>query len=303
MGYLFPFFMGGDSSVDTAERFTSLTVLLLMGLGIIQVILGETSLNSVALTANGIDCIGDGFVSVVVWIGLKFVRRPADDKFHYGYYKFENIASILAAVVMFLLAGYICYRSYFQFIDPQEIEMPLLGIIIALVAALIAWGIGFQKLSRGKKSNLKSLRLEAMNTIKDGTASFLTVVALIISAVGYPISDAIVGFIIAGIIISIGFAAIKESGYMLVDACDMECLNKAERLKKIVEMTGNIQGAHVVRLRRTGPVLQGEIEIYVPGDLALQEVNDIIHSIQEKVKEEYPDIDHLSIIPLCSPKK
>lgn len=292
--------MGSDSSVTSAEKSTSVTVLLLMGLGIIQIILGETSLKSVALTANGIDCVGDGFVSVVVWIGLKFVSRPADDKYHYGYYKFENIASMMAALVMFLLAGYIFYRSYIQFIDPQEIEMPLLGIVIALIAAVIAWGIGFQKLSRGKKSNLKSLRLEAMNTLKDGTASFLTVVALIISALGYPISDAIVGFIIAGIIVSIGFAAIKESGYILVDACDLECLNKADQLKNIVEAIDTIQGANIVRLRRTGPVLQGEIEIYLPDDLPLHEVNKIVQIIKERAKKEYPDIDRLSIIPLCS---
>ena len=292
--------MGSDSSVTGAEKSTSVTVLLLMGLGIIQIILGETSLKSVALTANGIDCVGDGFVSVVVWIGLKFVSRPADDKYHYGYYKFENIASMMAALVMFLLAGYIFYRSYMQFTDPREIEMPLLGIVIALIAALIAWGIGFQKLSRGKKSNLKSLRLEAMNTIKDGTASFLTVVALIISALGYPISDAVVGFIIAGIIVSIGFAAIKESGYILVDACDLECLNKADKLKNIVEANDTIHGANIVRLRRTGPVLQGEIEIYLSDDLPLHEVNKIVQIIKERVKKEYPDIDRLSIIPLCS---
>lgn len=292
--------MGSDSSVTSAEKSTSVTVLLLMGLGIIQIILGETSLKSVALTANGIDCVGDGFVSVVVWIGLKFVSRPADDKYHYGYYKFENIASMMAALVMFLLAGYIFYRSYIQFIDPREIEMPLLGIVIALIAAVIAWGIGFQKLSRGKKSNLKSLRLEAMNTLKDGTASFLTVVALIISALGYPISDAIVGFIIAGIIVSIGFAAIKESGYILVDACDLECLNKADQLKNIVEAIDTIQGANIVRLRRTGPVLQGEIEIYLPDDLPLHEVNKVVQIIKERAKKEYPDIDRLSIIPLCS---
>ena len=292
--------MGSDSSVTSAEKSTSVTVLLLMGLGIIQIILGETSLKSVALTANGIDCVGDGFVSVVVWIGLKFVSRPADDKYHYGYYKFENIASMMAALVMFLLAGYIFYRSYIQFIDPREIEMPLLGIVIALIAAVIAWGIGFQKLSRGKKSNLKSLRLEAMNTLKDGTASFLTVVALIISALGYPISDAIVGFIIAGIIVSIGFAAIKESGYILVDACDLECLNKADQLKNIVEAIDTIQGANIVRLRRTGPVLQGEIEIYLPDDLPLHEVNKVVQIIKKRAKKEYPDIDRLSIIPLCS---
>jgi cation diffusion facilitator family transporter len=294
--------MGSDSSVARAERFTSVTVVLLMGLGVIQIILGETLLKSVALTANGIDCVGDGFVSVVVWLGLKFVQKPADHKFHYGYYKFENIASILAAVVMFLLAGYIIYRSYLQFVDPRQIKLPLLGIIIALIAALIAWGIGFQKYIQGKKSNLKSLRFEAINTIKDGTASFLTVVALALSASGYPISDAIVGFIIAGVIISIGFAAIKEAGYMLVDACDMECLDKTGELRHLIESLDAVESAYVIRLRRTGPVLQGEIEVFIPGDMTLDEVNKIMDIIQKKAKDQFPDIDHLSIIPLSSPR-
>jgi len=295
--------MGSDSTVERAERFTSVTVLLLMVLGIIQIILGETLLKSVALTANGIDCVGDGFVSIVVWIGLRFVKKPADDRYHYGYYRFENIASIMATLVMFILAGYIFYRSYKQFIDPHDIEMPLLGIVLALIAALIAWGLGFHKLSQGKKYNLKSLRLEAINTIKDGTASFLTVVALMLSAFGYPLSDAVVGFVIAGIIISIGFASFKEAGYVLVDACDMECLDKADQLKQLVEGIDSIKAAHIIRLRRTGSIIQGELEIQVPGDMTLDEVNKIINTIQGRITKKFPDIDHLSIIPLPYPKE
>ena len=76
----------GDTQVfvEKADRLAGITTATLMGLGVLQIILGETVSKSVALTANGIDCIGDGFVSAVVWVGLKFFRRPADEKFHYG---------------------------------------------------------------------------------------------------------------------------------------------------------------------------------------------------------------------------
>lgn len=290
--------MGRDSTADAAEKFTSWTVVILLGLGVIQIILGETISKSVALTANGIDCIGDGFVSVVVWVGLQFFRRPADHKFHYGYYKIENIASIGAAVVMFLLAGYIVYRSYLQFIDPHDIQAPLTGIVVALIAAFFAWGIGIKKWQKGRQSNLKSLRLEALNTLKDGTASFLAVVALVVSMFGYPIADALVGFIIAGVIISIGFAAIKEAGYMLVDACDLDCFEKSKKLKTLVEEFDLVQSAHVVRLRRTGPIIQGEIEILVSENMTVKEVNDIRKTVRKMVKETFPEIKHLSIIPV-----
>ena len=152
--------------INNADKLAGITTLILVSLGIIQIFLGELYLRSVALTANGIDCIGDGFVSGVVWIGLMFFKKPADDKFHYGYYKMENLASISAAIVMIVIAGYIVFRSYYQFIDPHEVTAPIIGVVVALIAALIAIGLGIYKTKRGSK--MGSVKLEAFNTIKDG---------------------------------------------------------------------------------------------------------------------------------------
>jgi len=65
-----------NNFVQNADRLAVLTAVVLVGFGIIQIIFGETISKSVALVANGIDCIGDGFVSAVVWIGLRFFRKP-----------------------------------------------------------------------------------------------------------------------------------------------------------------------------------------------------------------------------------
>lgn len=286
--------------VKNADRLAGITTITLVGLGILQIILGETISKSVALTANGIDCIGDGFVSAVVWIGLKFFKKPADEKFHFGYFKMENLASIGAAVVMIALAIYIVFRSYMQFIEPHTVELPILGAVVAFIAAVIAIGLGIYKYAKGKGSKMGSVKLDAFNTVKDGVASGLTVVALLLASAGFYVADAIVGFIIAGIIVIIGFTAIKESSYTLVDACDGYCLLQGNNVKKLAESVKGVKSAYVVRLRRSGPVAQGEIEIKVDGKMSVKELDEIRKKIQKLAKEKYPDIERLTVTAIPS---
>jgi cation diffusion facilitator family transporter len=289
-----------ESVVNRTETIAALTTVSLVSLGVLQIILGETISRSVALTANGIDCIGDGFVSGIVWVGLRFFKRPADQRFHFGYYKIENLASIAATILMFLLAGYIILRSYNQLVNPQVVQLPFIGAIVAFIAAILAIGLGMYKIIKGRRTKLSSVKLDAFNTIKDGTTSFLTVVALLLSSFGYNIADSLIGFIIAGIIVTIGFAAIKEAGYMLVDACDGDCLMYGLLIKTYAERVKGVQAAQVVRLRRTGPVIQGELEITVPGEMSVLELNKIQTEIIRVSSEKISELERLTItaVPL-----
>lgn len=289
-----------ESAVDRTETIAALTTVSLVGLGIFQIILGETISKSVALIANGIDCIGDGFVSGIVWTGLRFFKKPADQRFHFGYYKLENLASIAATIVMFILAGYIIFRSYNQLINPQTIEHPFIGMVVAFIAALVALGLGFYKIIKSRHMSMSSVKLDAFNTLKDGTTSFLTVAALFLSSFGYNLADSIIGFIIAGIIVSIGFAAIKEAGYMLVDACDGDCLMYGVLIKTYAERVNGVQAAQVVRLRRTGPVIQGELEITVAGDMTVSELDKIQSEIIRVSSEKISELERLTITAVPS---
>ncbi|UCB59379.1 MAG: cation transporter [Thermoplasmatales archaeon] len=284
-----------EKLVQKADRFAGYTTLILMVLGIIQIILGEFYTKSIALTANGIDCIGDGFVSAVVWIGLMFFKKPANQRFNYGYYKMENLASGLAAIIMIGLAIYIAFRSYNQLINPHVVETPLVGIVAAFIAAIIALGLGFYKYIKNKKTKMSSVKLEAFNTIKDGFASGLTVFALILTSQGFYIADGIAGLIIAGIIVVIGFTSIKESSYMLVDACDGECIDRSTSIKQIAQDHKEVKNAHVVRLRKSGPIFQGEMEIEVSEDMTIKQFNKIKKDVENKIKDIFPEIERITI--------
>jgi len=287
--------MAQENLVEKADKFAGYTTLILLSLGIIQIIYGEFFSKSIALTANGIDCIGDGFVSAVVWVGLRFFNKPANQRFNYGYYKMENLASGLAAVVMIGLAIYIAFRSYTQLINPHPVDTPIIGAVIAFIAAVIALGLGIYKYYKGKKSKMSSVRLEAFNTIKDGAASGLTVVALILSSQGFVMADGIAGLIISAIIVTIGFAAIKESSYMLIDACDGECIDISSSVKQIAEEFKEVNLAHIVRLRKSGPIYQGEIEVDVSEEMTIKEFNSLKKKIKDRIKSIFPEVERVTI--------
>jgi len=284
-----------ENLVKKADTFAGYTTFILISLGVIQVILGEFFTKSIALTANGIDCIGDGFVSGVVWIGLIYFKKPANHRFNYGYYKMENLSSGIASIIMIGLAIYITFRSYNQLINPQAVETPVIGAVVAFIAAVIALSLGFYKYFKNKKSKMSSVKLEAFNTIKDGVTSGLTVVALILSSQGIFIADGIVGIIIAVIIVFIGFASIKESSYMLIDACDGECIDRSLSIKQIAEDHKDVKFAHIIKLRKSGPVFQGEIEIEVSEDMSIKEFNKIRSDIENKIKKIFPEIEQITI--------
>jgi cation diffusion facilitator family transporter len=281
--------------MNNTKNLAGLTAVFLLGIGILQVILGEYHLKSVALTANGVDCIGDGFVSSIVWIGLNIFHKPADHKFHYGYFKLENLASIAAAVIMVILAIYIAYRSYLQYIDPHEIQAPLIGIIVASVAAFVAIILGIAKYLRAKETQVGSSKLEAINTIKDGSASVLAVIALFLANAGILIADAVVGFIIAGIILTIAFAAIKEASLMLVDACDSTCIDQGVVLRNIMHQFPEVKASHMVRLRRTGPYYQGDMLIEVSGDMTISELDKLTNDMEDWAKKKIDNLHNLTI--------
>lgn len=285
-------------AVELSRRFewmAAITTISLVGFGVVQIFLGSFVSQSVVLTANGIDCIGDGFVSGIVWVGLWFVKKPANARFNFGYYKFENLASLAAAIVMFILATYIIVQSYYHLIRPTPVEVPLIGAVVAAVSAVTALGLGAYKIHLGRSGSLSSARLDAVNTVKDGTTSTLTVLTLVLVSYGYNF-DPYVGFILAGIIYSVGVAAIKESGFVLLDACDGECRDLGMVLRAIAMSIPGVKGARVLRFRRTGPVFFGEVEVVVPDSMTVEEFDKISAQISSRAKMEMPEIEHIAIL-------
>ena len=200
------------------QRIAKISVVTLICIGIAELLMGYIS-GSVVATADGVDSMSDAMISFIVLIGLRFARRPADRKFQFGYHKVESFAAMIAAIGMIVIGIFIAYHSYEGLVHPHEIKQPIPTMIVLAIAGAISLHRAFQMRHIANKYNLLSLKTDAKNSIKDGSASVLGFLSVLLATqFGFLQADAIGGMIIAGFIFSVAYVSLKQSSLILVDA-------------------------------------------------------------------------------------
>ncbi len=74
---------------------------------------------------------------------------------------------------MVALAAYIMFDSYVTFLNPTKIAYPHVALAILLGCGVVSMYRAFQMRAVARRYGLLSLRTDANNSIKDGTASFV----------------------------------------------------------------------------------------------------------------------------------
>ncbi|MFZ0202623.1 MAG: cation diffusion facilitator family transporter, partial [Nitrososphaeraceae archaeon] len=195
--------------IEAGQRIAKISVVTLISIGVAELVTGYIS-GSVVATADGLDSISDATISFIVLLGLRIAHRPPDKKFHFGYHKVESFAALMASIGMVIIGVVIFYHSYQSLVQPHEIKQPILTMVVLGAAAAISLHRAFQMRIIANKYNLLSLKTDARNSIKDGSASVVGFISVLIaSQFGILQADAIGGMIIAGYIFSVSYISVK----------------------------------------------------------------------------------------------
>jgi cation diffusion facilitator family transporter len=286
-----------NEGLVAGQRIAKISVVTLVSIGIVEIIMGQIS-GSVVATADGIDSLSDAMISFIVLIGLRIAHKPADKKFPFGYQKVESFAALIAAIGMVAIGGYILYHSYEALMNPREIHQPILTMIVLAAAGAISLHRAFQMNSIANKYNLLSLKTDAKNSIKDGSASVIGFVSVLIaSQFGFLQMDAIGGMIIAGYIFSVSYVSLKQSSLILVDSWQNPRIT--EMVKRIVEEKFKDENVRVrsVLLRPAGTMAQAEVHVEIDGNKKLADVELLLINIELAIRQRIPVIGRISSIP------
>lgn len=286
-----------NEGLVAGQRIAKISVVTLVSIGIVEIIMGQIS-GSVVATADGIDSLSDAMISFIVLIGLRIAHKPADKKFPFGYQKVESFAALIAAIGMVAIGGYILYHSYEALMNPREIHQPILTMIVLAAAGAISLHRAFQMNSIANKYNLLSLKTDAKNSIKDGSASVIGFVSVLItSQFGFLQMDAIGGMIIAGYIFSVSYVSLKQSSLILVDSWQNPRIT--ETVKSIVEEKFKDENVRVrsVLLRPAGTMAQAEVHVEIDGNKKLADVELLLINIELAIRQRIPVIGRISSIP------
>jgi cation diffusion facilitator family transporter len=287
------------------QRIAKISVITLVAIGIAELITGQIS-GSIVATADGIDSLSDAVISLIVFLGLRLANRPADGKFHFGYYKVESFAALLAAIGMVAIGVIIILQSYQSLTNPHEIQQPILTMVVLAAAGAVSLHRAFQMRRIAHKYNLLSLKTDAKNSIKDGSASIIGFLSVLIATqFGFLQMDAIGGMIIAGYIFSVAFLSIRQSSLILVDSWHNPAIT--DRIKHMIEERVRIDEPTIqvksVLLRPAGMTAHAEIHIEIDGNKRLTDIDLLSLKIQMLIRSKFSVIERVMVIPHGSSKK
>ncbi len=180
-----------------------------------EVVVGIAA-NSLALLADAghvlADVIGTTLALVAIWLAA----RPATRERSFGFYRFEILAAVLNALILFAIAGYVLFEAWRRLFEAPEVATGPMLIVAA--GALIANGLAVWLLraGQGESLNLRGAYLEVLNDAF-GSAAVLAA-GLVIRFTGFHQADAIASGLIGLLILPRTWGLLREAVDVLLEA-------------------------------------------------------------------------------------
>ena len=180
-----------------------------------EVVVGLAA-NSLALLADAghvfADVIGTALALVAIWLAA----RPATRERSFGFYRFEILAAVVNALILFAIAAYVLFEAWRRLFDAPEVASG--PMLVVASGALILNGVAVSLLRAGQKVslNMRGAYLEVLNDAF-GSAAVL-VAGLVIRFTGFLQADAIASGLIGLLILPRTWRLLREAIDVLLEA-------------------------------------------------------------------------------------
>ena len=276
---------------EEARRAAWVSIWTLLGIGVAEVLVSVFT-GSLTLFADGLDSMADALVSFIVWFGIRMIHKPKSKLFHFGYAKIESFAAFIAAVVIVILGAFIVYHAYERILHPTTVTNLEIVMVTLAAAGSISLHRAFKVRAVAKKYNLVSLNLDAKNSIKDGTASFVGLGSIVAGYFGVPYMDAVGGMIIAVYIFFMAYTAFRESTLVLIDAVKNPELQ--QQITNHIESKFNVKVEKIL-LRPLGHGFSAQVHIELDRSLTLEKAHETLTQIRDSLIKDFKVEDPLVI--------
>lgn len=249
--------------------------------------------NSFALVADGIESLGDVFSSFIIFFGLRFSGKPADEDHPFGHGKVEPIISFIVVLFLIISAGFIAYKAINNIQSPQTMPSPYTLIVLAGVVIYKELFYQFVR-KKSKQTESTSLKADAWHHRSDAITSlsaFIGISLALLLGEGYEHLDDWAALVASVIIIINAYFVFRPALGELLDE-----QNHDELLDSVRVMSEKVTGVidtEKCYIRKFGMRYVVDIHVRVPAKLTVAEGHAIGHKVQDIVRENFPQIEHV----------
>ncbi|HBN83916.1 MAG TPA: cation transporter [Clostridiales bacterium] len=253
-----------------------------LGVAAVKIVIGML-IQSVSLAADGFHSITDGSSNVVGLIGIRLAYKPVDEDHPYGHRKFETLAGLYIAGMLFFVGGKIIIEAINRFMNPVSSNISTESLIALVVTCIINVFVCIYENNQGKRLNSQILISDSMHTRSDIFVSAGVLATLIGIKLGLPsIIDPIVSLIVAGFIIHAAIGIFKDNSDVLVDKAVVD----KEKIKSLTLGFEQVKDTHNIRSRGNDIDLHIDMHIMTESDMSIEESHQLIHCIEDQLRKE-----------------
>ncbi|WP_130859644.1 cation diffusion facilitator family transporter [Gracilibacillus phocaeensis] len=272
------------------EKGAWLSIITYLVLACVKLLIATIG-NSAALRADGLNNTTDVIASVAILIGLKISRKPPDADHHYGHFRAEMIASLIAAFIM-MTVGLHVLSDAIQTMFTGEFQPPsMLTAWTALGAAIVMFAVYLYNLRLGKRTNSTALKAAARDNKSDALVSIGAFVGIVGAQFQLYWLDPLAGALVGLIICKTAWDTFSEATYTLTDGFSPD---EAEDIKATIEKEPHVLQIKDIKGRLHGNQSYIEVTIYVDPDMTVKESHKIADQIEDILKQKH-DIPHAHI--------
>lgn len=296
--------MEANHSAEKSSESHELFILKLSAaLTIIYGIVGVTIAilcDSLTLMLDGLYGVADIVVSFLAIMVVRKVHLPPDEKYHFGYAKYEPFMTAVDGILIVTICAATVFSSIQDIIHPEPMDNIHLAVIYSLVSFFICSGFGIFMKRAGKRCHSTILQADAQLWIIEGVISLGVFVAFGLSEYisktywkGYAdYVDPVVCILLAVFLLAKPISIIRESFYDLVDASPYAKLkNEIVQVANACAQKHQLKGIKSVKVRKAGRRLFVVVHFLADKALPLDHTEVVKRYLIEKVVNAYPEVD------------
>lgn len=279
----------------TAIKISIITILMNFALTVFKLLAGIFGKSS-ALISDAVHSASDVFSTIIVIIGVKISAKKADKNHPFGHERFECVAAIVLAVVLFATGAGIGYSGITSLIDGSYNDIQIIGflpLIAAIVSIAMKETMFWFTIIAAKKINSDALKADAWHHRSDALSSIGSLVGVVGAMCGAPILDTIACVVICLFIfkaaIQIFMDAVKK---MTDEACDEKTQSE---IREFIEGCEGVIRIDELLTRKFGNRIYVIAEIACEAELPLYKAHEIAEAVHQGIEDNFPLVKHVTV--------
>lgn len=276
----------GPSKRGNAATLSLIGALLILGLKF-----GAYAVTgSVGLLSDAAESLVNLVAGVALIIAIGVAATPPDYRHPYGHAKAEYISSVLEAAMILVAAVVIGVSAVRRLLDPQPLEQIGLGLALAAAAVVVNGLLALRLYRVARATDSAALEANATHLITDVWTSLGAMAGVgLVRLTGWLSLDPLVGLVVAGNIVVTGIGVMRRSFSRLLDERLPEA--EEERIMTEIEAVDRILGFHRLKTRRSGTARFAEVDVFVDGDMRVDDAHEVAREVERRVKAAVEDLE------------